>query len=187
MSKEEDNLSEMNNRWPQEKTIRFMNWLNNNRLFYVYEVRKWLRLLDKEKISFSRFVELFNEKLFEQQENASQHQPAGLHWVKASERLPEGLKDLAIKVNGICRSGYYYPEENIFVVVGLGCHNIDQVEWLCESESPSQSDAVEFAEWIIKSDVSQLPDETDYPMVWTVGRNDKTTAELYQLFLKSKS
>lgn len=66
--KEETDLSEINNPLSQEKTIRFMKWLNDNKLFYVDEVRKWLRLLDKEEISFSKFVELFNQKLFEQQE-----------------------------------------------------------------------------------------------------------------------
>src|SRR5882672_11143753 len=33
-------------------------------MFYVDEVRKWLKRYDDEEISFSKFVELFNERVF---------------------------------------------------------------------------------------------------------------------------
>jgi hypothetical protein len=42
----------------------FYEWLMNGRLFFVDEVRGWLKLLDKEEISMSKFVELFNERVF---------------------------------------------------------------------------------------------------------------------------
>jgi hypothetical protein len=42
----------------------FYDFLIKDRLFYVDEVRKWLRQYDNKEISFSKFVELFNEKVF---------------------------------------------------------------------------------------------------------------------------
>lgn len=42
----------------------FFEWINNNRLFFVDEVRGWLKMVDSGDISFSKFVELFNEKVF---------------------------------------------------------------------------------------------------------------------------
>lgn len=49
----------------KEEIQAFMEFLKTNRLFYVDEVRKWMKDYDNEEISFSKFVELFNEKFFE--------------------------------------------------------------------------------------------------------------------------
>lgn len=42
----------------------FSDFLKDNRLFFIDEVRTWLRQYDREEISLSRFVELFHEKFF---------------------------------------------------------------------------------------------------------------------------
>lgn len=42
----------------------FYNYLQNDRLFFVDEARKWLIQFNKAEISFSKFVEMFNEKVF---------------------------------------------------------------------------------------------------------------------------
>lgn len=57
----------------------------------------------------------------------------------------------------------------------------------CVQEHSKDTDAVDFAEWVIDNvNHNYLPDGiTDTPMIWTVGTQDKTTQDLYQLF-KSK-
>jgi hypothetical protein len=51
--------------WPEGKFRAFIEFMKTDRLFFVDEVRKWLNAFLKEEISFSKFVELFNEKVFE--------------------------------------------------------------------------------------------------------------------------
>lgn len=60
----------------KEYAVRFMEWLLKDRLFFVDEVRKWLRQYDKEEISFSKFVELFNEKVFNKYHSQLKQTPA---------------------------------------------------------------------------------------------------------------
>lgn len=104
---------------------------------------------------------------------ASQHQPAGLHWVKASERLPEfkgwvfcknenGRRDM-VMANGVAP----WPHWAEF--------------WL--SESPSQSDAVEFTEW---KDSRFKKVGNNYYLIDSDKEEPFTLNDIYQLFLKSK-
>ena len=48
----------------QNELIEFVKWLNTDRLFFVDEVRNWLKQFYNNEISFSKFVELFNEKVY---------------------------------------------------------------------------------------------------------------------------
>lgn len=69
--------------------LGFMKFLETNRLFSVSEVREWLKLLDKEEISFSKFVELFNEKFYnlykEKTPSPSQEAIELAYWKKRAE------------------------------------------------------------------------------------------------------
>lgn len=72
----------------------FIKWLETDRLFFVDEVRSWLKQYDKEEISFSRFVELFNQKVFEY---VSQFAAPQVKWVQAEEIIKELVRLKRIK------------------------------------------------------------------------------------------
>lgn len=55
----------------ESKPLKFMKFLETNRIFYVDEVRKWLKQYDAEEISLSKLVELFHEKFFNWYNNQS--------------------------------------------------------------------------------------------------------------------
>lgn len=42
----------------------YFQFLELHRIFFIDEVRKWIKLLDREEISMSKFVENFHVKLF---------------------------------------------------------------------------------------------------------------------------
>lgn len=54
----------------------FYDWLmSGQRLFFIDEVRKWIRDYDAQDISLSKFVELFNEKVFHKYHQSEPHKP----------------------------------------------------------------------------------------------------------------
>lgn len=80
--------------------------MHKDPLFFIDEVRSWLRKYNNEEISLSKFVELFNDKVYEKY--AASLQPSGgLRWVKASvkrvgDQRPAGKEKqvLSIKYKG---------------------------------------------------------------------------------------
>lgn len=42
-----------------------MERISRKRIFFIDEVRLWLKKYDNEEISFSKFVEIFNDKAYE--------------------------------------------------------------------------------------------------------------------------
>jgi hypothetical protein len=85
-------------------------------MFSVSEVRNWIRQLDKEEISFSKFVELFNEKVF----NARHPSPG------------KGEKDLESRVaDYLCT----YRHDDTMTDHRIANHILKMV---CEPPSPKQ-------------------------------------------------
>lgn len=120
-------------------------------------------------------------------------QSAGLRWVKASERLPDNPGRYFVKVgrqslpdnenvNQVATFTSYkewYLENHHHSGDFFVCY---PYEWLDES-APSQSDAVEFAEWVGANQYTkhQVNDR------WYDAENFiGTTSELFDLFLHNK-
>ena len=101
-----------------------------SKLFIVAEVRDWLNQLGNEEISFSKFVELFNEKA------ASQPYP---RWVNGNKRLPsisneDFPKEYLIRVKGDDpRSGWVHTE----YITAESMRDIKEDWWEWLEETPS--------------------------------------------------
>lgn len=91
-AKQEQEEHKIFKEWSYEKNSAFIEFLKEGRLFYVDEVRKWLNVLLKEEISFSKFVELFNEKVFERYANPKpQEQGEDELWTEVEWDLRKSL------------------------------------------------------------------------------------------------